>query len=250
MLEAWAVILGLVVGSFLNVLVLRLQKGESLTGRSRCPNCQRQLAWYHNIPVVSFVCLRGRCGFCRQPIAWQYPMVELAAGLLFGLGALKFGSADLLWLFTYFAVVAWSLALFVYDYKYQLLPDSLTLTGAVILGILNWWRGAPVTSLLLGAIVAAGFFAVQFWLSRGRWIGAGDIRLGIFMGLALGWPLTGVALVLAYWLGAAVGISLVLSGRRDFHSALPFGTFLTAATVVTFLWGNGLLDWYFKLLGF
>ncbi|MBI5465699.1 MAG: prepilin peptidase [Candidatus Kerfeldbacteria bacterium] len=250
MLLTFAVMLGLAVGSFLNVLVLRLQASQTLAGRSHCPRCQHQLPWYHNIPVLSFIWLHGRCGFCQLSISWQYPLVELSTGLLFGLGAAKFGDWGVPTFLTYLVVVSFAVTLFVYDFKYQLLPDSLTLPGVVIIAALNLWRGLSWFSLLWGAGLAASFFALQFWLSRGRWIGAGDIRLGLWLGVALAWPQTVVALVLAYWVGAVVGLSLVLVGRRHFQSELPFGTFLTAATVVTFLWGQVIWDWYMGVLGF
>ncbi|MDP3986309.1 MAG: prepilin peptidase [Candidatus Veblenbacteria bacterium] len=242
-------LLGLAVGSFLNVLVVRLAASETLGGRSRCRNCGTQLKWYHNIPLLSFVVLRGKCVFCRRVISWQYPAVEAAAGSLFVLGAWVLPAGDWLALITFLVLATYAVTLFVFDFRFKLLPDVLTLSGAAALVLLNLVRGFSPFSLLAGVVVAAGLFGVQYLLSRGRWIGSGDIRLGALMGAALGWPHVVVALALAYWAGALAGIALMLFKRYGLKSELPFGTFLTASTVVTFLWGSELIDWYLRFVG-
>lgn len=237
---------GACVGSFLNVVVLRLHRGESLMGRSHCSDCGAQLAWYHNVPILSFVWLRGRCAFCGVHIAWQYPLVEVATAILFALGGwLLLG--DLFRLIVYLITVSFAVALFTFDFLYSELPDELTLSGASVMVLLQVGLGMNLLHLLIAALVPAGFFALQYVLSRGRWIGGGDIRLGLFMGVALGWPMVLVALVLAYVVGAACALLLVGFKQRRWGSQIPFGTFLTAATVVVFLWGEPLTDWYVRL---
>lgn len=249
MLLFFLALLGLAIGSFLNVVVLRLKSGEPLGGRSHCPGCGKLIAWYHNLPLVSFVALRGRCASCRQPISWQYPLVEFVCAALFVLAGYLTPLGDWLMLLTSLVFVSYGLALFVFDIKFQLLPDQLTLSGAAALLVLNLLRGVPLASLAVGALAAAGLFGVQYLMSRGRWIGAGDVRLGLFMGLGLGWPQVAVAVVLAYWSGAIVGLTLVVWGRSSLKSHLPFGAFLVGASLVAWWWGDQLLGWYLRTIG-
>ncbi len=241
-------ILGLAIGSFINVVVIRLSAGERLNGRSYCRNCRSTLFWYHNIPVFSFLCLGGRCAFCRQRISWQYPLVELTTGLVFVLGAYYMPADDWWWLLTYLVLAAWVVILFVFDFRFKVLPDIITLSGAVALFFLNLARGQSLISLLIAVLAGTGFFAVQYFISRGRWIGAGDIRLGALMGAALGWPQVAVAVVLAYWLGAVVGLALLFNKKYSLKSELAFGTFLTAATLAVFIWGEEMVSWYWRLV--
>lgn len=241
-------ILGLAIGSFINVAVIRLAVGEKLNGRSHCRDCGVILAWYHNIPVFSFLCLQGRCAFCRRTISWQYPLVELATGLVFVLGAYYMPADDWWWLLTYLVLAAWAVILFVFDFRFKVLPDIITLSGTAILFMLNLMRGQSLVSLLTAILAGTGFFTVQYFISRGRWIGAGDIRLGALMGAALGWPQVAVAVVLAYWLGAAVGLALLFNKKYSLKSELAFGTFLTAAALVVFIWGEEMVSWYWRLV--
>lgn len=244
------IILGLAVGSFINVVVVRLAAGEKLTGRSHCRKCQRQLKWYHNIPVLSFLYLRGRCAWCQGTIAWQYPLVEAAAALLFGVSVFFITAGDWLGWLIYLVLVSYLLVLFVFDFKYMVLPDSLTLSGAAVLLVLNLWHARPLGELLSGLVLGGGFFALQYLVSRGRWVGAGDIRFGLLIGAALGWRLTIVALLFSYWLGAIAALALLILGRARRGSHLPFGTFLAAATLLAWVWGEPLWRWYINWLGF
>lgn len=243
-------ILGISIGSFINVLVIRLAANEKIDGRSHCRLCGRQLAWYHNIPVLSFLVLRGKCAWCRGAISWQYPIVELATGVLFALGAYMVKQNDWLWLVTYLFLVIYGVTLFVFDYRFKVLPDVITISGSAVLFILNLFRGLAPLDLLLAALLAAGFFALQYFVSRGRWIGSGDIRLGALMGVSLGWPGIAAAVVIAYWLGALVGLALILFKNYGAKSELPFGTMLTSATLVVFLWGDKIINWYLSFVGY
>ncbi len=250
MLELLVFILGVSLGSFVNVLVIRLAANEKIDGRSHCRSCGRQLAWYHNIPLLSFLVLQGKCVWCRSAISWQYPIVELSTGLLFLLGVFIMPAYDWLWLASYFVLVSYAVTLFLFDLRFKVLPDVITISGTVILFLLNLLRGVSWPSLLAAILLAAGFFALQYLISRGRWIGSGDIRLGALMGAALGWPGVVVALVVAYWLGAAVGLGLILFKNYGAKSELPFGTMLTFATVATFLWGEAMINLYLTLVGY
>lgn len=247
MLSPVIFVFGLMVGSFLNVIIVRLATGESPLGsRSRCPRCHQTIAWYDNIPLVSFILLGRRCRHCRALIAWQYPLVELGTGIVFTLLFWRFDltlDAFILAVFSCFLII-----IFVYDWQHSLILDLVTVPAMAIAVVGNLLRGFRWHDLLLAAVIGGGFFAVQFLVSRGRWIGGGDIRLGSLMGLMLGWQQLLVAGLLAYLVGAAVALPLLILGRKQLASPIPFGTFLTAATFITFLYGQSVLYWYLHLL--
>jgi prepilin signal peptidase PulO-like enzyme (type II secretory pathway) len=238
---------GLIIGSFLNALIYRLSVGQSVAaGRSYCPECKHVLAPRDLLPLISFMVLRARCRYCRKPISWQYPAVELATALAFLLTYMRFmsGAVDtlilgtdifriiLFWVYSAFLVV-----IFVYDLKHYLILDVVIIPASIVAFIGGALLGYPIAQMLLAGFVAAGFFALQFFVSRGRWIGGGDIRLGFLMGLMLSWPLVVIALLLAYILGSIVGIGLIVFGKKQFGSQVPFGTFLTIATFIVLLYG-------------
>lgn len=252
---------GLIFGSFLNAYFWRVRENKSIwTGRSICTKCKNKIKWFDNIPIVSFLILRAKCRSCRRKISWQYPLVELWMGLVF--------------VFVYYHIshityhipiyiplvvdcfIIWFLTLiFLYDLKYQEILDRFTLipAGILFIGILifqffNLSIFPSVASMLVGAGIASGFFLAQFLISKGRWIGGGDIRLGVLMGVILGWKLTILALFLAYIIGAVIGIILLIFSKKKFDSQIAFGTFLTVATFICMFWGDGILNWYFRLI--
>ncbi len=238
-----AFVLGTAIGSFCNAVIYRLHVGDSpWRGRSYCPHCKHPLAIVDLVPLLSFLVLHGRCRYCQQPIAGQYFWVELAMGLL-ALGMVwRFGIS--LEAVVGIVMSAFLLVIFVYDLRHQLILDRVSLPAMVVALVGSLVIGREPLSLLVGAIVGAGLFFLQFALSKGRWIGGGDIRLGAALGLMLGWPLVGVSLVLAYFSGAIVALGMILTKRKSWTSAVPFGTFLSAGGVATFLWGNDILQWY------
>lgn len=243
---------GLIIGSFLNMAIWRLHSQESFLGRSRCTICKKMIHWHDNIPIVSYLWLCGKCRFCRKKIAIQYPLVELAAGILFVLAYLQLSvichapfAIELIRLWFFIAVL---IVIFVYDLRWYLILDKITVPAMMVAFVLNLWLGLSWSNLLLSGIIGGGFFLLQYVVSRGRWIGGGDIRLGALMGLMLGYPLILIALMLAYMLGGAVAIPLLISGRRQFGDKLPFGTFLALATVITLLYGERILNWYLTLM--
>lgn len=260
-MEAVAAMFGLAVGSFLNVLIARLPAGERITGRSRCPRCRAEIRWYDNVPLLSYLLLRGRCRQCGQPIAWHYPVVELATAVLFVLIAWQhLGPAGLgndasaiirqaLFVIRNTVAVAALLVVFFIDLKHYVILDVVTLPAAAVVGLLNVALGVPFGSLALGGILGAGFFALQYVMSRGRWIGDGDIRLGLLLGVLLGWQQLLVSLALAYGSGAVAALGLVALGRKRWGSQIPFGTFLAVGGVVALLWGGPIVQWYRGLLG-
>lgn len=246
-------VFGTIVGSFINAVEYRLYRREPIAkkrggrfARSQCPHCGRQLKALELVPILSYAVLLGRCRTCHAPISPQYPLVEAATGVLFVLSFWLFGFS--------LAAVAASLFcavlvfLFVYDVKYQLVPDVVTVPAIVVALPLQWWIfDYSFQSLLIGAAVGGGFFALQYVVSRGRWVGGGDIRMGVLMGVLLGMTGILVALFLAYVVGAVVALGLLATKRLTLQSKMPFGPFLAAATVVTFLYGSELVDWYLSL---
>ena len=212
-------VLGLVVGSFLNVVIYRLNNGLSpLRGRSFCPRCKHQLAWGDNVPLLSFLLLRGKCRYCHSPISWQYPLVELATGIL--TVVVLHTSFNLL--LTYALI-----AIFVSDLLYYTIPDEIVwpMIGLSFL----------ISPNLLPGLGAAGFFLSLVLLTHSRGMGMGDVKLAGLMGLALGWPKISVAILLAFLTGATVGVILVLMGKKGLKSRIPFGPFLAGATLISLL---------------
>lgn len=242
------VILGLVVGSFLNAVIYRLHADISfMKGRSFCPWCKHDLHVWDLVPVFSYFLLRGKCRYCRKKISWQYPIVELCTALVFFLLWWQYGiEASLLVYMIYAAIL---MVIFVFDLKYYLILDKVTIPAMVVSFILSAVvLRIDVISLLLGALIGGGFFLLQFYISRGKWIGGGDIRLGAVMGLMVGFPHIIVALFIAYLFGSLIGIVLIARGAKQWKSQVPFGTFLAAATVITFFIGQRVIDYYQSLL--
>lgn len=248
-------IIGLIFGSFLNAVIYRLHAGQSfVVGRSACPHCRHVLSTLDLIPLVSFVFLGGRCRYCQHKISWQYPLIEAVTALLavalyyFFLTSgqpLSSFAAPRFWivaLYTLFLII-----IFVYDLKYYLILDQVIIPALVVAVFFNLVSGYDWQNLLLGAVVAAGFFSLQYLVSRGAWIGGGDIYLGALMGAMLGWPQILVGLFLAYGIGSLAAVPLLLSGAKKMNSQVPFGTFLTLATFITLLYGPRLLTWYQSL---
>lgn len=242
-------LLGLLLGSFQNAWLWRAHVGLSIVwGRSLCPHCFTPLAWYDNIPLVSYVVLGARCRTCRVHIDVSYLCIELWMALVFVFIGWTHGS-DTLLIARDITIVFFLTFVFVFDARHKLIHDAMTLIPAAILfsaALIFEWQ--TFSSMLIGIICAAGFFALQYFFSRGRWIGDGDIRLGVFMGVVLGWPMTLAALFIAYVGGALIFLPLMLRRRVAATSAIPFGALLTAATFVTMFWGQKLLSGYLALL--
>lgn len=250
-------IIGLAIGSFINCFVWRLHKKETMLGRSYCPKCGKAIAWYDNIPLLSFLFLKGRCRHCHQKISWQYLIVEVATGLLFVLAwylqkdtlGFVFLWENYLMLIRSWFLISVMIIIFIYDFKWYLILDVITLPAMAIIVVVNLMLGYNFLDLLLAGGIGGGFFLIQFLISRGKWIGGGDIRMGVLMGLSLGniWHLI-VALFLTYIIGSLVGIILILTNKKKWGSQIPLGIFLAVATIITLFWGVDLINWYKGLL--
>lgn len=243
--------LGASIASFLNAFSYRLARGMSIArGRSACPHCKVSLAWHQLIPVISFLMLRRRCRSCKALISWQYFFAELALGGLFVTEGVLFLAgavivpAFILNLFIYSVLVF----LFLHDLRYYILPDIVTIPSLVIIIAGRLLLGASWSNLLLAILVGAGFFAMQFLVSRGKWIGGGDIRMGALLGAIAGWPHILLTLFLAYLLGSLIALPLLVTKKVTRGAKLPFGTFLALAGMMTMWWGQEILDWYLGFL--
>lgn len=250
-LDTWLVTLiaiaalGAASGSFLFVLVERTRSAtSSWRGRSTCPHCGRTLRWFELIPVMSWVLLGGRCRTCRVRLTSQYVTMELVTALAFVLLTVTFGWT---WLtIASFGTVMVMIALAAYDAKWALLPDewSYILAGlAVMTALLG---GARPVDVLLGGAVGVSFFGVQWLASRGRWVGSGDILLGLGLGLLLGWRMFGLALFIGYMTGALVAAVQILRRKLTLEQSMPFGPYLLGGGFVAWLYGEKIVDWYYN----
>jgi len=239
--------LGSVVGSFLNAVIWRLRVGRSIMERhSVCPHCQQALGFFDLVPVLSFFMRKGRCHYCHKRISWQYPLVEMTTVILFLVFYLVVGLQwSLIW---YLISVCFLVIIFVYDWQWGEIPDVITLPAIVIAFVFSFIFRAPWWNVALAALIGGGFFLLQFLISRGRWIGGGDIRLGVLMGALLGWPVILLALFLAYFTGSIVGIFLIIIKKKKMSSPIPFGTFLSVATLIAMLWGEKIIEWYLNII--
>lgn len=253
-MAVWFLFLGLLgaaMGSFLNAVSLRLQQKKSfINSRSACPHCHHQLAWFDLIPLISFLMLRGSCRYCKETLSQSYVLAEIIMMLLFLLQTFFWlqGNGDPITLIRNLFVLSTLAFLFIHDLRFYLLPDLVTIPAVIIVFFFNFSLGISVKSMLYGIIIGGGFFLFQYLLSRGKWIGDGDIRMGALIGVLFGWPLVLVSLMLSYLFGTAVAIPLLVSGKKQFGAKLPFGTFLALGGVVTLWWGEQILSWYLSFL--
>ncbi len=237
-------VLGLIFGSFLNSLLFRFYYNLSLWERSFCPECKKILKIKDLIPLFSFFMLKGRCRFCRQKISNQYWLVELATGFLFALFFIKYQSLTLFLVRDLFFIFV-LIFIFVFDLKHYLILDKV-IYPAIIIGLfINLYLGLSIVDLLIGFVVSGVFFFLQYILTKGQGIGLGDVKLGLLIGVMLGWPLILPSIALAYIIGGLTALILLLFRRKKFGDVLPLGTFLSVATVIVLLWGDKILSFYF-----
>lgn len=257
-------IFGALIGSFLGVVIVRLHSQKTfLWSRSECLSCNRTLQWFELIPLFSFVLQRGHCRKCKKQIPWQDFFIEVITTILFLLVYYvvknKFGFSSfleitdyqtLLILFRDLFAISILIIVFVYDLRYYLILDQVTLPAIVVIFVTNLfiddsavnWQG-----MLIGALIVGGFFLLQFVISKGKWIGGGDIRLGVLIGVLLGWPHAVTALVISYVLGAIIGVGMIIFQKKSMQSQIPFGTFLSIGSIIALLWSAQIIQWYSHL---
>ncbi|HXK37368.1 MAG TPA: prepilin peptidase [Candidatus Paceibacterota bacterium] len=232
-----AVVLGLLLGSFLSVLIERWHtKDGIIAGRSRCPHCMHALAWYDLVPLFSWLVLRGRCRYCKAPIHWRYPLMELVmAGVLGGYVA-RWGIPSG-WEAVDIVVLFGLVALFFFDMRWMLLPDVFTYS---LIGLLLVRLIAHTPSAFVGSVATAVFLAALFMLlyllTRGRGVGLGDVKFALVIGLLFPYPAAFIVTVAAIWAGAIVGVALMLLKLATRRTPMPFGSFWAAAALIAMLW--------------
>jgi leader peptidase (prepilin peptidase) / N-methyltransferase len=239
-------IFGIVFGSFFNVIIDRLPENESiLKGRSHCDFCKKQLRWFELIPLFSFIFQMGKCLRCGKKLSFQYPLVEFITGLIF-VYAFILGNDNLVLILAYIVIFSSFIINFMVDLKYQILLDSmicLTILGSIIrIFVLN-----PFSSLwlpFLGAgLGAGGFFFILWFMTRGRGMGFGDVKLGFALGIFLGYPWVIYALYTAFLTGAFLGVILIMLGKKKLKSQVAFGPFLIVGSIIALQYGNILTGW-------
>jgi leader peptidase (prepilin peptidase)/N-methyltransferase len=239
-------VLGLIFGSFLNVVAYRLPRGESLARpASRCPGCNTPIKPYDNVPVLSWLALRGRCRSCKTAIAWRYPLVELATALLLALTVVVLGANENVWLGLAFVLLL--VPVTVIDIDFRIIPNKLMILGTVVaLAILALTRPGAIPEHLIAAVAAGGFLLVAAIAYPGG-MGMGDVKLAFVMGLFLGRDV-GVAMLAGLLAGSLIGAAVmarkgVKQGRK---TAIPFGPFLALGGLVGLLAGDPIVDWYLR----
>jgi leader peptidase (prepilin peptidase)/N-methyltransferase len=240
-------LLGLSVGSFLNVCIHRLPRGASLLRpRSRCPKCAYELHWYDNIPLASYLLLLGRCRKCRTRINLRYPIVELLTALVFLGHYWVFDLSALMVVRLLFACAL--IVLFAIDLEHQILPNVITLPGIAAGLVFSLAFPPGVLDAVLGAVVGAGvlwIIAEAYYRYSGQeGMGGGDVKMLAMVGAFLGWQQVILTLVLSSMAGALIGVALMATRKKGLRYALPFGTFLASAAMLASLTGPRLLDWY------
>lgn len=241
---------GLAAGSFLNCIIYRLETGSTfLRGRSYCPHCKHTLSWQDLIPLLSFLILKGKCRYCHQKISWQYPLVELATAILFilvinnQLSTINF--QNLLATCYLLLVTCLLIIIFVYDLKHYIIPDKVIYPAICLTFIFNLLDTRYlILNTAIAAFGAAVFFLAIVLISKGKWMGVGDVKLAFFMGLFLGFPKILVALFLSFLIGAAIGLGLIIVGKKTLKSEVPFGPFLVTGTFLAMFWGKEVINWY------
>jgi len=240
-------LLGLAVGSFLNVCIYRIPAGESIVAPpSHCPVCQTRLKAPDLIPVLSYIFLKGRCRYCQTPISPRYALVEALTAIVFIMVLYKFGVGATL--VKYLFATALIITVTFIDLDHFIIPNGLVLAG-IIAGLAFLPLTGEFTALnaLSGILSASGFLLFLYIVSRGG-MGMGDIKLAAVMGIFLGWPMSLFAVILACFTAGLVGIALLLTGLKKRKDPIPFGPFLAFATFATFMWGQDMIRLYQQIV--
>jgi leader peptidase (prepilin peptidase) / N-methyltransferase len=252
-LEAtFVTLLGLIIGSFLNVCIYRLPRRLSpVRPRSSCTACGHVLAWYENVPIVSYAFLRGRCKGCGTPISLIYPVVEAITGAMFLSGYLLYGPSLLLVARLVFGCAM--IVLFVIDLQHRILPNVITLPGIIVGFVCSVFVGPGWQSSLIGIVAGGGSLwaiaEIYYRVRHEEGLGMGDVKMLAMIGAFLGWKLVLLTLVLSSFSGTIIGLGVLLLKRESMKYALPFGTFLALGAIVAAVAGDPIVDWYFGFYG-
>jgi leader peptidase (prepilin peptidase)/N-methyltransferase len=247
-LEAtFVAILGLIIGSFLNVCIYRLPRGLSpVRPRSGCTKCGHELSWYENVPIISYLVLRGRCRKCGDAISPMYPVIEAITGAMFLAGYVLYGPGPLLAVRLLFGCAM--IVLFVIDLQHRILPNVITLPGIVIGFLCSILVGPGWQASLIGIVAGGGTLwaiaEIYYRIRHEEGLGMGDVKMLGMIGAFLGWKLVLLTLVVASFSGTIVGLGVLLLKRESMKYALPFGTFLAVGALIAAVAGDPILSWY------
>ena len=276
MLNVISVLFGAMIGSFLNVCICRVPEGKSIvTPGSHCPRCGKAIRWYDNLPLISFLLLRGRCRHCHGSISVQYPLVEGVTALLSLLLFMRFGPS--LQYVIYFAFAAALVVITVIDLYHQIIPNVISLPGIAAGLLASWFLPNPalLDGLLRGLLFQAGRIGVNlsnhaafvdsllgillgggslllvihlyYWLRKAEGMGGGDVKLLAMVGAFLGWKAVVVTIIFSSFIGSIVGVVLMVRKGKDLKYAIPYGPFLSLGAVIALFYGEGLIVWYLAL---
>jgi prepilin signal peptidase PulO-like enzyme (type II secretory pathway) len=237
-------VIGLFFGSFLNVVICRFPEMKDIFfGRSYCPKCKKTISFYDLIPLLSYLILLGRCRSCGKPISIQYPIVEIITGLLFALSYYISGFNFLL--IFYLPIFMLLILIFVYDLKHLEIPEVfswLFLALAILAGLFA--NIYSLDSFLLGGLIGGGILGILVGISDERWMGSGDIKIGLGFGFLLGYPRALLFLLLSFVIGSLIGVFLILLKKGKLKSQVPFAPFLIISAIITLIYGQQLIDLY------
>lgn len=248
-------VFGLIIGSFLNVIILRFDDLKSVINtRSHCPKCKKEIAWFDLVPLISYVVLRGKCRNCKKPISAQYPIVEFGTALIFSLLFWKFGFnlefATLVIISSILIVVA------TYDILHYLIADFLIWLAigiwVIYLAIDYFFLGhstAILLNSLYGGLALGGFLGLIVLISWEKWMGIGDIKLGFLLGAICFWPVVTFGAFAAFALGSVISLTLIFARIKTMKDVIPFAPFLILGTYIAVFWGDKVITWYLNTLG-
>lgn len=242
-------ICGLIFGSFFNVCIFRIQKGESIAyPPSHCTSCNNVLKWYDLVPVLSYLFLKGKCRYCKEKISLRYPLIELITGILFFLIFLKYGMDILTIKFLVF--ISLLIVIGMIDFDTTDVYSSTTITG-IIAGVIfiligTYLKTSNPVPFIIGGVLGGGIIAIIILITKG--MGWGDAEICLVGGLFLGWRLTVVMLMLSFVLGGIVGIILIALKIKSKKDYIPFGPFIAMAAVITMFFGQNLINYYFTIM--
>ncbi|MDD3487473.1 MAG: prepilin peptidase [Candidatus Moranbacteria bacterium] len=262
---------GLIIGSFLGAVNYRLKIDEDIVWkRSHCPHCKKTIRWYDNIPLLSFILLFGRCRNCRKYISWEYPLIELMTGVLFAAVAIRFfgiqwfgisgiasgglGADAIIKMSFLLFTVCYLVLIFWHDYDYMLIPDAVVYPAILITFFYKVYEyvqspltitslRSPLTSAFFAALGTAVFFFFLIWISKGKWIGGGDVKLGFLAGLMVGYPKILFVMFFTYFIGAVVSLTFIILKKKTWKSQIPFGPFMVTALLIVMFFGNHIQMW-------
>ena len=245
--------IGLCIGSFVNVCIYRMPLEESIvTPPSFCPKCKNKIKWYHNIPILSYIFLKGKCAYCNNKISLIYPFIELLIGVLFFINYSLFGFSIHFFIYNIFLIFL-IIATFI-DFKYMIIPDEISIGGLIIGFIFSFFRNdltwiESLIGIILGGGILLLIIKVYFLLTRKEGMGGGDVKLLAMIGAFLGYKSLLFVIFSSSFFGTLIGIPLIMAKKDKNNLAIPFGPFLSFGAIVYLYFGEKIINWYFKYMG-